>query len=226
VVADLSTGRLSPDVDRGRQAARCREESAGGAHEIAVNMFRAWYVPFYCYGAIHGDPHLGNYTIRPDNGLNLFDFAACASSSPPSCKGVIDLYFALQPTITSSPSTRMRSGASRTSQDMIEVLNQWARFVYAPLLDDRQPQDQKRTRVYGRDVAEKGAWECAASAASGPPREFVFMIAPRSVRSVFFHLKAGDQLASPLSRADRRFRCGLAGEAQRAALKAAGLQSP
>src|SRR3546814_16984409 len=30
-------------------------------NRIAYNMFRAWYVPFYGYGVIHGDPHLGNY---------------------------------------------------------------------------------------------------------------------------------------------------------------------
>src|SRR3546814_3392694 len=41
---------------------------------VAMNMFRAWYVPFYYYGIIHGDPHLGNYTIRPDGTVNLLDF--------------------------------------------------------------------------------------------------------------------------------------------------------
>ena len=35
-------------------------------NQLAYNMFRAWYVPFYDYGVIHGDPHLGNYTVRPD----------------------------------------------------------------------------------------------------------------------------------------------------------------
>ena len=28
-------------------------------NRVAENMFRAWYVPFYYYGTIHGDPHLG-----------------------------------------------------------------------------------------------------------------------------------------------------------------------
>ncbi len=37
-------------------------------------MFRAWYKPFYDYGVIHGDPHLGNYTVRPDLDVNLLDF--------------------------------------------------------------------------------------------------------------------------------------------------------
>ena len=27
---------------------------------VAVNMFRTWYVPFYYYGVIHGDPHPTN----------------------------------------------------------------------------------------------------------------------------------------------------------------------
>jgi len=27
-------------------------------------LFRAWYVPFYRYGVIHGDPLSGNYTVR------------------------------------------------------------------------------------------------------------------------------------------------------------------
>ena len=43
-------------------------------NRIAYNMFRAWYVPFYFYGVIHGDPHLGNYTVRPDGSVNLLDF--------------------------------------------------------------------------------------------------------------------------------------------------------
>ena len=26
---------------------------------LATALFRAWYIPFYRYGIIHGDPHLG-----------------------------------------------------------------------------------------------------------------------------------------------------------------------
>ena len=33
---------------------------------LALRLFRAWYVPFYGYGVIHGDPHLGNYTVFED----------------------------------------------------------------------------------------------------------------------------------------------------------------
>ena len=65
---------------------------------IAVNMFRAWYVPFYHYGVIHGDPHLGNYTVRADGSVNLMDFrlrSACSADAS-FVKGVIDLYRALR----------------------------------------------------------------------------------------------------------------------------------
>ena len=65
-------------------------------NRIAYHMFRAWYVPFYRYGVIHGDPHLGNYTVRADDSINLLDFGAVRVFRPNFVKGVIDLYWALQ----------------------------------------------------------------------------------------------------------------------------------
>src|SRR6266566_3844563 len=52
-------------------------------NEIALRMFRVWYVPFYFYGVIHGDPHLGNYTVARDHTVNLLDFG-CVRVFPPS----------------------------------------------------------------------------------------------------------------------------------------------
>ena len=54
-------------------------------NEIARALFHAWYVPFYRYGVIHGDPHLGNYQVRPDAGVNLLDFGAIRVFRPNSC---------------------------------------------------------------------------------------------------------------------------------------------
>ena len=65
-------------------------------NEIALRMFRIWYVPFYYYGVIHGDPHLGNYTVAPDRTVNLLDFGCVRVFPPRFVKGVIDLYHALQ----------------------------------------------------------------------------------------------------------------------------------
>src|SRR5215467_8504983 len=95
-IAELSTSRLltmtwlegAPILD----VAKARLERRNA---IALRMFRIWYVPFYYYGVIHGDPHLGNYTVAPDNAVNLLDFG-CIRVFPASfVKGVIDLYHAL-----------------------------------------------------------------------------------------------------------------------------------
>src|SRR5580692_8120247 len=73
--AELSTKRLitmtwlegGPILDFANAPAELR-------NEIALRMFRLWYVPFYFYGVIHGDPHLGNYTVAPGHTVNLLDF--------------------------------------------------------------------------------------------------------------------------------------------------------
>ena len=59
-------------------------------------MFRAWYVPFFEYGVLHGDPHLGNYTVRADGGLNLLDFGCIRVFPPALVAAVIDLYHAVR----------------------------------------------------------------------------------------------------------------------------------
>ena len=43
---------------------------------LATALFRAWYIPFYRYGVIHGDPHLGNYQVSSSGGLNLLDYGS------------------------------------------------------------------------------------------------------------------------------------------------------
>ena len=63
--------------------------------EVAQNLFRAWYVPFYHYGVIHGDPHLGNYSMRPDGTINLLDFGCIRVFGPSFVQGVLDLYNSL-----------------------------------------------------------------------------------------------------------------------------------
>ena len=65
-------------------------------NQIARNMFRVWYVPFYYYGVIHGDPHLGNYSITQEGKINLMDFGSIRLFRPDFVGGVIDLYRALR----------------------------------------------------------------------------------------------------------------------------------
>src|SRR3546814_18655777 len=67
-----------------------RDADTETRNRIARNLFRAWYVPFYRSGTIHGDPHLGHYGIRPDPSLNLFDFASIRVFPRRFVRGVID----------------------------------------------------------------------------------------------------------------------------------------
>src|SRR3546814_5038019 len=104
-----------------------------------MNMVRAWYLPFYYSGIIHGDPHLGNYTFRPDGTVNLLDFGGIRVFPPLFVKGVIDLYFALE---RDDPELAVEAyriwGFTDLSKDLLAALNLWATFLYAPLLEDRR----------------------------------------------------------------------------------------
>jgi predicted unusual protein kinase regulating ubiquinone biosynthesis (AarF/ABC1/UbiB family) len=164
-------------------------------NEIARNMFRAWYVPFYYYGVIHGDPHLGNYTVRKDNGINLLDFGCIRIFQGKFVKGVIDLYRALDGDDRDLAVAAYRSwGFGNLNNEMIDVLNRWARFIYAPLLEDRKRRIQEKDDedgVYGRELAEDVHRQLRRLGGVKPPREFVFMDrAALGLGSVFTHLKA------------------------------------
>ena len=193
-VPDFSTKRLLTmswlegvpflDATKGKLSSR---------NAVARNMFRAWYVPFYFYGVIHGDPHLGNYTVRPDNGVNLLDYG-CIRVFPPSfVRGVIDLYRALDTDDEDLAVSAYETwGFKNLSRDMIEVLNRWARYVYAPLMDDRKRRIQEHgSSVYGRDVAETVHRDIRRLGGVKLPRAFVFMDrAAVGLGSVFLRLKA------------------------------------
>ena len=67
VVDELSTDRLlTAGWLEGRSILTFKEADQTVRNRLALNMFRTWYVPLYHYGVVHGDPHLGNYTVRED----------------------------------------------------------------------------------------------------------------------------------------------------------------
>jgi predicted unusual protein kinase regulating ubiquinone biosynthesis (AarF/ABC1/UbiB family) len=162
-------------------------------NRVALRMFRIWYVPFYYYGVIHGDPHLGNYTIAPDDTVNLLDFGCIRVFPAAFVKGVIDLYHALRRGDRDLAIHAYRSwGFGNLSGEIIEVLNRWAAFVYGPLLDDRERLIQdKASGTNGAAVAESVHRELRRLGGVRPPREFVFMDrAAVGLGSVFMHLRA------------------------------------
>jgi predicted unusual protein kinase regulating ubiquinone biosynthesis (AarF/ABC1/UbiB family) len=195
VMHDLSTSRLlTMTWLDGRPLLEFKDAPVEVRNEIAKAMFRAWYVPFYGYGVIHGDPHLGNYSVRADHGVNLLDFGCIRIFQPKFVRGVIDLYHALS---NNDPALAVHAyetwGFTGLSKEVIETLNLWAEFVYAPLLEDRprRIQEQEKAGLYGREVAEKVAKQLRELGGVTPPREFVFMDrAAIGLGGVFLHLKA------------------------------------
>ena len=162
-------------------------------NRVAKNMFHAWYIPFYLYGIIHGDPHLGNYSIRPNGDINLLDFGCIRVFPPTFVKGVIDLYIGLRDGDEELAVNAYRTwGFENLDRDTIDVLNHWARFVYSPLMEDKVRRIQEtNSGVYGKEVVEKVHKELRRLNGVKPPREFVLMDrAAIGLGSVFLHLNA------------------------------------
>ena len=162
-------------------------------NKIAANMFRAWYVPFYFYGTIHGDPHLGNYSVRENASINLMDFGCIRIFRPKFVKGVIDLYQALQDNDKAKAVYAYETwGFTELSVELIETLNLWAEFVYGPLLQDRVRKIQETDgTVYGAKIANQVHNKLRSLGGVTPPREFLLMDrAAVGLGSVFLHLRA------------------------------------
>lgn len=196
-------------------------------NQVAMNMFHAWYVPFYEYGIIHGDPHLGNYTIRPeDHAVNLLDFG-CIRVFPPSLvKGVIDLYHALERDDHELAVQAYRTwGFKNLTKEAIAVLNLWAEFVYAPLMENRARSiDETNSGAYGHEIAAKVHRELKRIGGVTPPREFVLMDrAAIGLGSVFLHLKAEVNWHRLFHDLVMDFDVDVLAKRQAAALAAAGL---
>ena len=162
-------------------------------NELAKALFIGWYVPFYRFGVIHGDPHLGNYQVRGDNKLNLLDLGAIRVFQPKFITGVIHLYEAIRDSDNEKAREAYENwGFKDLSKEQLELLNQWAAFVYEPLLQDRVRKIQEHgSSQYGRSVAEKVHAGLRQTGSVRPPREFVLMDrAALGLGSVFLRLGA------------------------------------
>jgi len=195
VLPDLCTKRLlTMEWLDGRRLLDFKDADQETRNAIALNMFRAWYVPFYDYGIIHGDPHLGNYSVRDDLDINLLDFGCVRVFKAKFVGGVIDLYKAIRDDDRELAVHAYETwGFTGLDKEVIDTLNLWANFVYGPLLEDRQRQIQETdtSGFYGREVAEKVHRKLRELGGVTPPREFVFMDrAAIGLGGVFMHLKA------------------------------------
>ena len=230
LVPELSTRRLlTMTWLDGRPLLDIAEEPLERRNRVAHNLFRAWYLPFYTYGVIHGDPHLGNYTVRPDGTLNLMDFGCIRVFRASFVQAVIDLYHALQRGDRALAVHAYETwGFEGLSRELIEALNLWAEFVYAPLMEDRPRRIQENeSGLYGAEVAARVHQELRRLGGVTPPREFVLMDrAAIGLGSVFLRLKAEVNWYELFHGLIDGFDQAALHRRQARALKAAGLPPP
>ena len=232
---ELSTKRLlSLQWLEGEKILGFTEAPVEIRNRLAVAMFKAWWHPFSHAAVIHGDPHLGNYTVFSEGGeargINLLDYGCVRIFHPRFVGGVVDLYRGL---LTDDRARIVHAyetwGFKSLSNELIDILNIWARFIYAPLLDDRvrTVADGVKPGEYGR----RQAFEVhKALKEKGPvtvPREFVFMDrAAVGLGAVFLHLKAELNYHQLFENEIERFSLEGLEQKQNEALAASGLPRP
>lgn len=199
IIAALSTKRLlTLSWLEGRKLLDYKTASLEDRNEIARAMFRAWWYPFSHFGVIHGDPHLGNYTIFEREGhaagINLLDYGCIRTFPVPFIQGVIDLYTGL---LTGNRELVVHAytnwGFKGLTNELIDAMTIWAKFIYGPLLDDRERTvaDAVAPGEYGRHEAFSVHKILKEKGPVTIPREFVFMDrAAIGLGGVFLHLDA------------------------------------
>ena len=186
VYPELSTGRLlTLEWAEGEKLAAFETAPAGSRAKLAALLFEAWWRPFLRYGVIHGDPHLGNYSVvaragtREIEALNLYDYGCVRVFAPSFVRGVVELYRGL----LAQDHERIRFayelwGFNDLRRETIDAMNIWAGFICGPILDDRVRSfaDGVKPSEFGRK--EIGAVMRALKAEGTEltaPREFVFL---------------------------------------------------
>lgn len=164
-------------------------------NRMAELLFVAWWRPMARFGVIHGDPHLGNYTFTPGaETLNMLDFGCVRIFPPKFVQGVVNLYRALQRDDIDGVGDAYRDwGFGELPRGAVEALTIWAKFMYAPMLDDRvrTAADGVSPGEYGRREIMKVKDEIAKFGPVRVPREFVFMDrAAIGLGAAFLHLRA------------------------------------
>lgn len=231
----LSTGRLlTLSWLEGRKLLDYKTNPIEDRNTLAAALFRAWWYPFSHFGVIHGDPHLGNYTVfeaagRPA-GINLLDYGCIRTFPPKFVGGVVDLYRGL----LANDKARI-AGAYETwgfkglKPELIDALTIWARFIYGPLLDDRTRSIAEETTPgeYGRKEAFTVQKLLRERGPVTIPREFVFMDrAAIGLGGVFLHLNANVNWFRMFNELIDDFSVATVAQRQTAAFQTAGVPLP
>ena len=178
---------------------------------------------------IHGDPHLGNYSVVGDGeAVNLYDFGCVRIFPMRFVEGVVELYSALK---TNDRERLVHAydlwGFRGLKKTTIEAMNIWAMFIYGPILDDRVRSfaDGVKPSEFGRKEI-RGVMQAlrAEGTSLTAPREFVFLDrAAIGLGAAFLRLGAELNFHRLFEETIADFSPSVVGERQRAALEAVGL---
>ncbi len=235
ILGDLSTKRLlTMTWLDGVRLLDYKTGTLDQRNAIAQAMFQAWWYPFSHFGVIHGDPHLGNYTVFSEGGqpagINLLDYGCIRTFKPAFVQGVINLYTGL---LTGNRELVVHAyetwGFKGLTSELIDVLTIWARFIYGPLLDDRERTIAEGTAPgdYGRDEVFKVKTLLREKGPVTIPREFVFMDrAAIGLGGVFLHLDAKQNWYRMFNELIEKFDISTVEGRQREAFAASGVPLP
>ena len=231
----LSTGRLlTLDWLDGTRLLDHKDDTLAVRNRLATAMFTAWWLPFSRYGVIHGDPHLGNYTVFSEKkkpaGINLLDYGCIRIFPAKFVGGVVDLYNGLrkgdEELVVHAYETW---GFRKLKRELIDTLNIWARFIYGPLMEDRVRSiaDGVKPGEYGRKQAFAVQRELRRLGPVKVPREFVLMDrAAIGLGGVFLHLRAELNFHRLFEEALQDFSVKRVADQQARALEKVGLEAP
>ena len=77
-VAELSTERLlTMTWLEGAPFRDALKRPQADRDAIGRSLYHAWFFPLYRFGVVHGDAHLGNYTVRADGASTYSTSVAC-----------------------------------------------------------------------------------------------------------------------------------------------------
>jgi predicted unusual protein kinase regulating ubiquinone biosynthesis (AarF/ABC1/UbiB family) len=217
----LEGGKLLAFVDATEEA----------RNRIGSAMYKAWWVPFSQFGVIHGDPHLGNYTVFSEDGspggINLLDYGCIRIFPPRFVGGVVDLYRGLLEGDRARVVHAYETWGFRgLSKELVDILSIWAKFIYGPLLEDRERTiaDGVSPALYGRREAFQVHKALKEKGPIKVPREFVFMDrAAIGLGGAFLHLGARLNFHRMFEAAIADFSLAVLTERQNQALAKAGL---